>query len=361
MAADLPGDSGENIAPVVLCGGGGTRLWPLSRKHRPKPFLPLLGERSLFEQTLARFGDRSRYASAVVVAGAAHVEAVERSAGAQDAALIVEPCARNTAPAIALAAHRMAREQVMAVCPSDHFIGDEAAFHQALEAAAALARQGYLVALGIAPDRPETGYGYIKRGAPLLAGFAVERFVEKPDAARARQFLASGDYAWNGGIFVFRAGDYLDELARHRPRMAELVERAVERGRSEGARFSPEAEAFAAIEGESIDYAVMENTARAAMVPANMRWSDIGTWPALHEALVDRAEESDGVDADLSNCVRGRAELVDCARVLAFSDGPRISAIGLENIAIVVDGEEVLVTSFEGAQRVGRLSGAKEQ
>ena len=343
-----------SIVPVILSGGSGTRLWPRSRAVRPKPFLPLVGTETLFEQAVHRCPSGEGFAAPLVVAGAAHVPLVEAQlAGIAGAGVVVEPCARNTAPAIALAALRVDPEAVLLVCPSDHHIGDAAAFVAAARQAAALAREDWLVSFGIEARSPETGYGYLKRGAALGDhAFQVERFVEKPDLERARAFLTEGDYAWNGGIFAFRAATFLTELARHRPDMALHVTEAVRRGHEDGARFHPDAESFAAITGESVDYAVMENTARAAMVPVAMDWSDIGNWQALHAA---RRQD------DAGNSVRGRAELVDCRNVLVESDGPRVSVIGLDGVIIVVDGDEVLVTSADGAQQVGKLAGALNQ
>lgn len=341
------------IYPVVLCGGSGTRLWPRSRKRAPKPFLPLVEDRTLFEATLDRCTDGDRFAAPVVVTGAAHLAHVEAQAAAfPGACTIVEPEGKNTAAAIALAAERLPADAVMLVCPSDHHIADAEAFRQAAHAAARLAEQAWLVALGIAPDAPETGYGYIRRGAPLEGGFRVERFVEKPDRATAERFLADGGYSWNGGIFVFRAGTFLEELQRHRPALADAVHRSVAQGREQGSAFYPEPTAFAEIEAESVDYALMENTTRAAMVPVAMGWSDIGNWHALRDV---RAGDAAG------NRTRGRVELVDCRNVLAETDGPRISVIGLADIAVVVDGDEVLVTTMAGAQKVGKLSGATDQ
>lgn len=341
------------IHPVILCGGGGTRLWPRSRKARPKPFLPLLGEESLFQQTLARCSDKSLFAAPIVVAGRAHVAAIEEQAGGyEDVQLIVEPAARNTAPAIALAAWRLPEDAVMLVCPSDHHIADMAAFHAAAQAAAELAAQDWLVSFGIEADRPETGYGYIKRGEATEGGFRIERFVEKPDRERAEAFLSEGGFSWNGGIFAFRAGAFRDELTKHRPEMARAVADAVSNGTASEAQFHPDPEAFGRIEGESVDYALMENTDKAAVVPVSMGWSDIGNWQALHEA---RGKDAKG------NAISGPAELVDCKNVLVDSDGPRVSAIGLHDIKIVVDGDEVLVTSADGAQLVGKLRGAKDQ
>ena len=339
------------IVPVILCGGSGTRLWPRSRAAKPKPFLPLIGETTLFEATLARCAS---FAPPVVVTGAAHLGHVEAQLGdAPGASIIVEPSARNTAAAIALAAMRLPVDAVMLVCPSDHHIADAAAFTKAACAGAALAELGWLVSFGIEASSPETGFGYLMRGEAIGdTSFRVAQFVEKPDLERARAFVAEGTYAWNGGIFAFRVQDFLAELEQHRPAIAAAVRSAVGKGREQGRNFHPDAAAFAAIEGESIDYAVMENTARAAMVPADMGWSDIGNWQALHEA---RLGDADG------NVVSGPAELVDCRNVLVDSDGPRVSVIGLEGVIVVVDGDEVLVTTAEGAQKVGKLPGAVNQ
>ncbi len=341
------------IYPVVLCGGSGTRLWPRSRKRAPKPFLALVEDRTLFQATLGRCADGDHFAPPIVVTGKAHLAHVEAQAAAfPGSRTIVEPEAKNTAAAIALAAERLPADAVMLVCPSDHHIADSGAFRQAAQAAAHLAEQDWLVALGIAPDAPETGYGYIRRGAPLEGGFQVERFVEKPDRATAEQFIADGHYSWNGGIFVYRAGAFLEELRRHRPALADAVHRSVAGGREQGAEFHPQPAAFAEIEPESVDYALMENTTRAAVVPVSMGWSDIGNWHALRDV---RAGDAAG------NRTRGRVELVDCRNVLAETDGPRISVIGLADIAVVVDGDEVLVTTMAGAQKVGKLSGAVVQ
>ena len=343
------------IHPVILCGGSGTRLWPLSRKAVPKPFLPLVGAQTLFEQAVHRVAGDDRFAAPMVVAGAAHGDLTMAQLGdTPGARLVVEPCARNTAPAIALAAALLPDDAVMLVCPSDHHIADPDAFRAAALAAAALARADYLVSFGIAADRPETGYGYLERGAPLAGGYAIRRFVEKPDAATAQAYLDSGNFSWNGGIFAFRAGHLLDELAAHRPEMAALVRQAVAEGHSAGACFHPAAAPFEAITGDSIDYAVMENAARAAMVLADMGWSDIGSWAALAEALEDQADAA-------GNVTRGTVDLAGCSGVLAITDGPRISAVGLADLCIIVADGEVLVTTRDGAQRVGKQPGALDQ
>jgi mannose-1-phosphate guanylyltransferase/mannose-6-phosphate isomerase len=343
------------IHPVILCGGSGTRLWPRSRKDKPKPFLPLVGERTLFEATLDRWLDEDHFAEPVIVAGAAHVGHIAEQASAQ-ATVIVEPEAKNTAPAIGLAAALLPADSIMLVCPSDHHIADSAGFTAAASAAAKLAAEDWMVAFGIAADRPETGYGYIRTGEPIAnssgGGHRIARFVEKPDRETAARFLEEGGHAWNGGIFAFRAGAFMDELARHRPEMADAVRKAVAGGRYDGQQFHPANEPFARIAGESVDYAVMENTDRAAVVPADMGWSDIGNWEALRDA---RPADARG------NRTSGSVELVDCRNVLVETDGPRVSVIGLDDVIVVVDGDEVLVTTAAGAQLVGKLSGAANQ
>lgn len=343
-----------NLVPVILCGGNGTRIWPRSRAAKPKPFLPLVGNSTLFEATVARAAPEYGFAPPVVVTGARHVEHVEAQLGEiSGAAIVVEPAARNTAAAIALAALRLDRDAVMLVCPSDHHIADGEAFRDAARKAAALAGQGYLVSFGVEAKSPETGFGYLERGEALEhGGFRVARFVEKPDRALAERFIVSGTYAWNGGIFAFRVGTFLDELAAHRPDILSAVRAADLTGTWQGRQFHPGATSFDGFIPESVDYAVMENTTRAAMVPVDMGWSDIGSWDALHLALVRD---------NLGNSIEGRAELVDCRNVFVTSDGPRVSVIGLEDVVVVVDGDEVLITSHAGAQRVGKLQGALNQ
>lgn len=341
----------SNVTPVILCGGSGSRLWPKSRPEQPKPFQQLIGEKTLFEQTLVRTqleGDQG----AMVVAGALHLELIEaQSADGTIREIIIEPEAKNTAPAIALAAARLDPDMIMLVCPSDHHISDERAFQEVVKKAASLAESGWLVTLGIDPTGPETGFGYIERGEELGQGsYEVRRFIEKPDLSTAQSFVKRGTFSWNSGIFVFRAGTFLDELRRHRPEMARCVEMSVAQGEDRVRRFHPDEEPFERIVGESIDYAVMENAKKVAVIPVSMGWSDIGNWRALHGA-----QESD----ERGNFSSGPAELIDCKRVFTDSDGPRISVVGLEDIVVVVDGGEVLVTASGEAQKVGQLGGAK--
>lgn len=337
------------IQPVVLCGGSGTRLWPLSRADRPKPFLPLLGDRTLFQQTLDRLNEGGLFAEPLIVAGEKHVPLVEQQAG--DYSLIVEPAARNTAPAIALAAARVEPDTMLLVCPSDHHIADRQAFLEAVAKAQGLARDGKLVCFGIEPDRPETGYGYIEKGESLGEGHKVARFVEKPDEATAQAYLESGRFAWNSGMFVFRAGTFMDELARHRPEMAKAARQAVENGSEDGAQFYPESSAFTRIKGESVDYALMENTAHAAVVSADIGWSDIGDWNSLMNA-----REAAGLDL-LADGTR----TIDADGVMTVGMDRRISVVGLDNVIVVVDGEDVLVLSRDAAQAVKNLATDKSE
>ena len=270
------------LQPVILCGGSGSRLWPVSTPEKPKPFLKLLGERTLFQQALDRVADKSRFAVPLVVAGALHEQWIAEQAG--EYRLIVEPASRNTAPAVALAAARSDPDTILLVCPSDHAIADTTAFLEAVDAAAALAADGHLVSLGVEPDRPETGYGYIERGEALGTGHRTKRFVEKPDEATATRYLANGSFIWNAGIFVSRAGHLLQELARFRPDLIEKIRSAVALGRNSNGAFYPDAKAFAHVVGESIDHALMENTSNAAVVTADMGWTDVGSWASLMDA-----------------------------------------------------------------------------
>lgn len=327
----------RRITPVILCGGIGTRLWPRSRASAPKPFLPLIGPRSLFQEALGRCRE-SGFAKPIIVTGAGQLQLVDAQVNRSELGeIIIEPEPRHTATAVALAALRLPSDAVMLVCPSDHHIADRAAFHAAAVAGAELAAEGWLACLAIPATDPATRFGYVRAGERLATGgFRVIEFVEKPDSQRAGEFVRSGNYAWNAGIFAFRAGDYLDELAKSRPELCAFARDAVRNGHEEGAEFLPEPAWFNRIAGDSIDRAVMEKTDRAAMVMADMGWSDIGDWNAVRMA---RDKDDNG------NSVHGPAELVDCRNVLVDSDGPRVRAVGLQDVIIVVDGEDILIAN----------------
>src|SRR6476646_4974500 len=251
-------DAAAKITPVILSGGSGTRLWPMSRDERPKQFLALAGDETMFEQTLARVSDEGQFGAPLVVANRRHAELIAQQLGGKAVTLILEPAARNTALAIALAALHAAPDAPLLVMPSDHVIADVAAFHRAVAAALPLVREGWLATFGIAPDAPETGYGYIAMGEALAGGVQrVERFVEKPDLATAEAMLADGRHVWNGGIFLFRADAYLDALAAYAPAILEAAKRAMAAAERDGTTILPDAAAFSASPSDSIDYAVM--------------------------------------------------------------------------------------------------------
>ena len=340
----------RRITPVILSGGSGTRLWPLSRTGRPKQLLALTHARqTMLQLTAARADDGARFAPPIIVGNAAHADMIEdqlAAIGIAPQALILEPMARNTAPAIALAALTCEPDELLLVMPSDHVIGDVGAFRAAIDAAAPLVEEGWLATFGIAPDGPETGYGYIQLGAEIAPGVArVERFVEKPDRATAQAYLAAGGYAWNGGIFLFSAGAYLRELEAQAPAMAAAARDAIALGRRDGASLYPQAEAFARSPSDSIDYAVMEKAARVAVVPVEMGWSDVGSWDALHGLA---AKDGDG------NAHHGEIVAIDTRNCLVRSDGPLVAMVGVSDLIVVATGDAILILPRGSSQDVKR-------
>ncbi|HYC13709.1 MAG TPA: mannose-1-phosphate guanylyltransferase/mannose-6-phosphate isomerase, partial [Stellaceae bacterium] len=281
------------IHPVILSGGSGTRLWPLSRSQNPKQLLPLLSEKSLLQEAVLRVEDPQRFAPPLVIANDEHrfiIAEQLRAVGVKPRALVLEPQGRNTAPAICVAALILSAddpEALLLVLPSDHAIQHRAAFLAGVDRAAAAARTGALVTFGVTPDRPETGYGYIRRGKPwpkIEGCFAVAQFVEKPDRPRAEAMLAAGDHYWNSGMFLFPAKLVLEELQRREPQMVESCKRALAAAATDLDFLRLERTAFTAARSVSIDYAVMEHTKSAAVVPVTIGWSDVGTFDALWHA-----------------------------------------------------------------------------
>ena len=344
------------IQPVILCGGAGTRLWPESRGTRAKQFLLLHGQRSLFRQTVERTPAGPDFLPPVVLCGDGHVAMVREQMNDREEALLVEPMPRNTAAAIALAVAQADADTLLLVMPSDHVIADVAAFHAAIAKGVRLAQKDWIVTFGITPDSPETGFGYIAAGEALgdpdeNGGFAVDRVVEKPPLAEAEAMLAAGGYSWNAGIFLFRAARMRDAMLTHCRPIFEAADRALAAGMRDGDALYADAIEFAKAPADSIDYAVMEKDDRVAVVPVAMGWSDLGCWHTIH-ALA----EKDAAD----NAVTGDAFLHDSRGNLVRAGDKRVSILGMDNIAVIVDGDDILVIPLERSQEVRAAAKARE-
>lgn len=348
----LVGNIMVKIRPVILCGGAGTRLWPASRGDRAKQFLRLASpDLTLLQQTRARVNDEQRFAQPMVICGLAHVAQVSDQLG-DDARLIVEPMARNTAPAVALAVALAAPDEALLVMPSDHVIADEPAFHAAIAAALPLLDQDWLVTFGIAADRPETGYGYIERGAALEPGtFAVQRFVEKPDADNAARMLAQGGFDWNAGIFLFRASAMAKAMAQHCPAVWAAAQSAVAASAASETTVTADADAFGQAPSIAIDYAVMEPHDRVAVVPVSMGWTDLGSWESVRQ---QQARDESG------NALRGDVVALDSNGCIVDAGGKRISLLGLSGIGVIVDGDDIAIFPLDRSQDVKDLKAARD-
>jgi mannose-1-phosphate guanylyltransferase/mannose-6-phosphate isomerase len=340
------------LVPLILSGGSGTRLWPMSRESTPKQFLPLVTRLSLLQETLQRAQSIGPFVTRpLIICNEAHrflVAEQARAISIEPLAIVLEPAGRNTAPAVAAGAwlaDSLANDPLLLVLPADHVILDAAAFAAAVGVAMAAARAGHLVTFGVVPDKPETGYGYIARGEDRGGWYEVERFVEKPDLRTAQAYVDSGRYYWNSGMFLFAASTFLRELAVHAPDMVDPTRRAVARALVES-DFTRLDAAFLESPSSSIDYAVMEKTDRAAVVPLAAGWSDVGSWPALHDVL---QKDTNG------NVAVGDVLLEQCTRSYVASSGRTVAAIGLDDVVIIETADAVLVMARENAQDVKKI------
>lgn len=340
--------SQSNIHPVILSGGSGSRLWPLSRQEYPKHLIDLIGDRSLVQQTVQRLTGLTDE-QPLLVCNHQHrflIAEEMQDLGVQPQSIILEPCARNTAPAIAIAALALQADDLMLVLPADHLIQNNEAFIQAIQSAVALAEAGHLVTFGITPTSAHTGYGYIQRGESCSDGFQVQSFVEKPDAATAEQYLQQGGYDWNAGLFLFKASVYLEALEQFEPAMLVACRQAYDNAVSDLDFTRLDEKSFAQCADISVDYAVMERTDKGVVVPMQAHWSDVGSWDSLY-AVSDKDIDGNVLIGDVltdqvtNSYIRGKHHL--------------IAAVGLDKHLIVDTPDAVLVAPIEQSQQVKKI------
>lgn len=336
------------IIPVILCGGSGTRLWPLSRNAYPKQLLPLVNEQTMLQNTILRVKDVSIYESPLVICNEIHRFLVAEQLleiQAEQSKIILESIAKNTAPAITLAALHLQNmsEAVLLVLPADHVIQNVEKFKHAVEEATKLAKQGLMVTFGIKPNHPETGYGYIKKGESLESGFVVERFVEKPTLSVAEEYLKSGDYFWNSGMFIFTAATYLKEMEKHAPDILNVCRKAYQNKMSDLDFLRINKEIFAECRSESIDYAVMEKSENVAVVELDAQWCDVGSWDALFN--IKQADEN-------GNVICGDAYLSQVKNSYVHAENRMLAVVGVSDHVIVETADAVLVAHKDHCQDV---------
>ncbi|HDK38335.1 MAG TPA: mannose-1-phosphate guanylyltransferase/mannose-6-phosphate isomerase [Thiolapillus brandeum] len=348
------------MIPVILSGGSGTRLWPISRKTHPKQFWPLASEASMLQETCKRLGGHDYAQDPIIVCNTDHrffVAHQLEELGLKDASIILEPMGRNTAPATAAAAlHALNKESasenkdpILLVLPADHVINDIPAFHAILEQGELLADQGHLVTFGIVPTGPETGYGYIKGGTRLNVdskAMPIERFVEKPDKTTAESHVSSGDYFWNSGMFMFRASRFLEELEKFAPAMLKATKAAYDNGIRDMDFIRLNAETFEQCPSDSIDYAVMEHTKDAVVIPLDAGWNDVGSWSALWEI-----GEKDGA----GNVMMGDVLALESENCYLRSEGRLLATVGIDNLVVVDTPDVVMVAPLDQVQKVKEL------
>jgi mannose-1-phosphate guanylyltransferase len=338
----------EHVQPVILAGGAGTRLWPISTEKCPKHLLNLVGSGTLFEQTLERVGDRALFSAPLIVTGAGQVENIANAA--PGLTLLVEPAPRGSAAAVALAAFAVEEyDPILLVMPSDHYVQVATPLVEAIRRGLPVADGGRLITFGIAPSHAETGYGYITAGGEIAPQVLEARsFVEKPEREAAERLIASGDSYWNSGMFMFRARAFLDELRRHAPEIHDSCRSAMAGALREGTRIRPDAAALESCPSTSIDYAVMERSDRIAVVPIALDWSDVGSWAAIYELA---GKDSSGNAVDEGSWAPGSR---GC---LVRSTGPSVVAIGVEDLVVIATPDHVLVVPRSEAQRVREAAG----
>lgn len=342
------------VLPVLLSGGSGTRLWPMSRTLYPKQLLPLASDQPMLAETAARFQATDLFTAPMVICNEEHRFVVAeqlRQIGVRPRSIVLEPVGRNTAPAAAVAAMMVEADQpggLLLLAPSDAVIRDVPAFHAAVRAAVPAAQAGALVTFGVTPTGPETAYGYIRYGAEAVSDgvFRVERFVEKPDLATARSYLAEGCYAWNAGLFLFRADVFLAELARTRPDILDGAREALDRSLADLDFLRLNRDAFGVCPSESIDYAVMEQTDRAAVVPVTMGWNDVGAWSALWDIT---AKDEAG------NVAIGDIVTEDVQNSYLRSSHRLLTAVGIRDLVVIVTDDAVMVAPRDRAQDVKKI------